>query len=132
VSQENVNALRVVYAEWERGNLRAGRDLLDEQVESVWPTEFPGGGVYHGAAGHERAMREWLSPWENFMLEAEGFSDADDCVVVPFRVRARGRESGVDVDRRWAHIWTMRDGRAVRFEVSLDPEGALKAAGLEG
>ena len=76
-------------------------------------------------------MQEWLSPWDDFRLTVEGFSDADDRVVVPFRVHARGRGSGVEVERRWAHIWTMRDGKAVRFEVTLDPEQALKAVGLE-
>jgi ketosteroid isomerase-like protein len=131
VSQENVEVLRATYAEWEGGNLRAGRDLLDTQIESVWPPEFPSGGVYRGADAHARAMREWLSPWEGFTLRTEGFFAADDRVVVPFSVRARGRESGVEVERRWAHIWTMRDGKAVRFEVSLDPQEALKAVGLE-
>jgi ketosteroid isomerase-like protein len=132
VSQENGEVLRTVYAEWERGNLRAGRDLLDAGIESVWPPEFPSGGVYHGADAHARAMREWLSPWEDFELTAEGFCDADDRVVVPFRVRARGRESGIEVERRWAHIWTMLGGKVMRFEVSLDPDQALKAVGLEG
>jgi ketosteroid isomerase-like protein len=76
-------------------------------------------------------MREWLSDWEDFRLKAEGYFDAEDRVVVPFQVHARGKESGIEVERRWAHIWTMQGGRAVRFEVSLDPADALKAVGLE-
>jgi uncharacterized protein len=130
MSQEDVDVLRPVYEQWEAGNLRAGRDLLDADIESVWPDEFPSGGVYRGPEGHARAMREWLSPWEDFTLAAEGFFDASDRVVVPFRVRARGGESGVQVERRWAHVWTMRRGKAIRFEVFLDPGGALRAAGL--
>jgi ketosteroid isomerase-like protein len=131
VSQENVAVLRPVYEEWEAGNLRAGEQLLDAEIESVWPREFPSGGAYHGRAGHAHAMREWLSPWEDFRLTAEGYFDAADRVVVPFRVHARGKESGIEVERRWAHIWTIRSGKVVRFEVSLDPAEALKAVGLE-
>lgn len=129
MSQENVDVLRPVYEAWEAGDLRAGRELLDAHIQSVWPQEFPSGGVYHGPKGHARAMREWLSPWEDFTLSAEGFYDADDRVVVPFRVRARGKGSGVAVQRRWAHIWTMRGGKAIRFEVSLEPASALRAVG---
>jgi ketosteroid isomerase-like protein len=131
MSQENVDALRPVYQEWEGGNLRAGEDLLDAEIESVWPSEFPSGGTYRGKAGHARAMREWLSPWENFQLSVEGFFAAENRVVVPFRVHARGKESGVEVERRWAHVWTMRSGKAVRFEVCFDPAEALKAVGVE-
>jgi ketosteroid isomerase-like protein len=131
MSQENVELLRSVYEEWERGNLRAGTDLFDPDVESVWPPEFPSGGTYYGVKGHAHAMREWLGPWKDFRLTAEGYFEADDRVVVPFRVHARGGESGVEVERRWAHIWTLRGGKAVRFEVWLDPAKALEAAGLQ-
>jgi ketosteroid isomerase-like protein len=75
-------------------------------------------------------MREWLSAWDDFELEAEGFRDAGDSVVVPFRVRARGKSSGARVDRRWAHVWTFRHGKVVRFEVRLDIAAALAAVGL--
>jgi ketosteroid isomerase-like protein len=62
---------------------------------------------------------------------SEGYFDAEDRVVVPFRVHARGKESGIEVERRWAHIWTMRSGKVARFEVSLHPAETLKAVGLE-
>jgi ketosteroid isomerase-like protein len=131
VSQENIDVLRPIYESWEGGNLRAGDDVLDDRIESVWPPEFPSGGTYRGKAGHREAMRTWLSPWENFRLMGEGFFDVEDQVVVPFRVQARGRGSGIEVERRWAHVWTMRSGKAVRFEVYADPDQALKAVGLE-
>ena len=131
MSQENVELLRPVYEAWGSGDLRAGEELLDPQIQSIWPSEFPSGGIYRGKEAHAEAMREWLSPWEDFRLAAEGFFEAEDRVVVPFRVSARGKESGVEVQRRWAHIWTMRSGKVVRFEVSLDPAEALKAVGLE-
>jgi uncharacterized protein len=130
MSQENVEILRPIYAEWEQGNLKAGTELLAPEIESTWPSEFPSGGTYHGPEGHRRAMREWLSAWAPLQLQAEGFIDAGERVVVPFRVRGHGKGSGIDVDRRFAHVWTMRGGRAVRFEVYLDPDEALESVGL--
>ena len=130
MSQKNVEILRPIYAEWQAGNLAAGTELLDDDIVSVWPSEFPTGGSYRGTEGHARAMREWLSAWKDFHIEAEDFIDAGDSVIVPFRVHARGKGSAVEVERRWAHVWTIRNGKAVRFEVHLDRAEALEAVGL--
>jgi ketosteroid isomerase-like protein len=127
MSRENVELVRSIYDRWAEGDFRAGRELLDPHITTVWAEEFPTAGTYHGPDGHAAAMREWLSAWTEFRLEAERFVDAGDSVVVPFVVRARGLESGVEVERRWAHVWTLHDGRVVRFEVHLDVAEALRA-----
>jgi uncharacterized protein len=130
MSQENVEIVRPIYDSWAEGDFRAGRELFDPDITTVWAQEFPTAGTYHGPQGHAAAMREWLSVWTDLKLEAERFVDAGDSVVVPFVVRARGRESGADVERRWAHVWTLHNSRVVRFEVHLDVKEALKAVGL--
>ena len=131
MSQENVEVLRPIYDRWAEGDFRAGRELFDPNITTVWAQDFPTAGTYHGPRGHAAAMREWLSAWIDLRLEAERFVDAGDSVVVPFLLHARGRESGVEVERRWAHVWTLHKGRVVRFEVHLDLREALKAVGLE-
>ena len=131
MSQENVELLQSIYDRWAAGDFRAGRDLLDPDITTVWAQDFPTAGTYHGPDAHAAAMREWLSAWTDLRLEAERFVDAGESVVVPFVVRARGRESGAEVERRWAHRWTLHHGRVVRFEVHLDVGEALKALGLE-
>ena len=130
MSQENVELLRGVYSSWERGALGAGSELLDPSLTTVWAEEFPTAGTYHGPDEHAAAMREWLRTWDDFELVAEEFIDAGHSVVVPFRVRARGKGSGASVGRRWAHVWTFQEGRVIRFEVHLDLERALAAVGL--
>lgn len=129
MSQQDLDLIKSLYSAWERGNLRAGNELLDESMTTVWAEEFPTAGIYHGPREHARAMREWLSAWDEFQLEAEDFIDAGDSVVVPFRVRARGTGSGARVERTWAHVLTLRNGRIVRFEVHLDVRRALEAVG---
>ena len=47
------------------------------------------------------------------------------------RYIGRGKGSGVDVDTPGAHLWTVKDGRAVRMVVFSDRERALEAAGLQ-
>src|SRR6476661_10398721 len=129
MSKENVATLERVYERWATGEFRAGQELLSPDLTTVWAQDFPTAGTYHGPEGHAAAMREWLSAWTSFRLEPERFIDAGGSVVVPFTVRACGRDSGAEVERRWAHVWTFRDGRVVRLEVHLDVEQALEAVG---
>jgi len=130
MSREIVELVKQLYSRWEQGDLRAGREILDESLTTVWAPGFPTAGIYRGPHEHAGAMREWLGEWDDFALSADEFIDAGDSVVVPFSVRARGKGSGAWVERRWAHVWTLRNGRVVRFEVHLDVDRALEAAGI--
>ena len=133
MSQANVEALRRVYAEWGRGNWRPSFDLYDPEMEWGWSDDFPGlSGVYHDPAERNQRLHEWLSPWEDWRCEAEEYLEHGDHVVVLTRDRGRGKGSGAIVDTKGAHLWTMRDGKAIRLEVFADPARALAAAGISG
>ena len=43
---------------------------------------------------------------------------------------ARGRASGVEVERPFALLWTLRDGKVIRVVWYLTREEALEGAGL--
>jgi ketosteroid isomerase-like protein len=68
--------------------------------------------------------------FEGARVEFEEFIEQGDMVVVIGTLHGRGRGSGADVERRQGYIWTIRDGKAVRFEWFNDPREALEAAGL--
>ena len=57
MSQENVDALRAVYDEWEKGDFRAGGDLLDPDVLFMPRTELTDAGRYLGPEGMAEFMR---------------------------------------------------------------------------
>jgi uncharacterized protein len=130
VARDDVEALKAVCAEWGRGNFWTP-DIFDPVIELVWATEMPDlqGGEFRGLAGVEAAMREWLEVWEGCRWEAEEFIPVDDGVLVLFIARGRGKGSDVEVEARWAHRWTMRDGRAVRLEGYADRDRALATVG---
>jgi uncharacterized protein len=131
MSQENVDSLRKVYAEWSKGNFRPVTDVYGPDTEWGWSEEFPGleGVVREPAAKSERAVR-WLSSWEEWRVEPEDFLASGNHVVVLCRYTGRGKGSGVDVDTHGAHLWTFREGKAIRFEVFSSRGRALEAAGL--
>ena len=51
-------------------------------------------------------------------------------VVVTAHYFGRGRTSGVEVDMRHWHVWTLDDGKAVRWRILGTRAEALEAVGL--
>jgi ketosteroid isomerase-like protein len=128
----DVEALRRVYAEWGRGNFRPRPDVYADDMEWGWSDEFPGlERVSHDPSLRSRRLREFLSQWEDWRCEAEDYVQDGEFVVVLCRYRGRGKESGVEVDTRGAHLWTMRDGKVVRLEVFSSRRRALEVIGHE-
>ncbi len=131
LNENNVEVLKPVYEQWSQGNFRPVTDAYGADLEWGWSEEFPGlAGVERGAEGQSEKLVTWLKTWEDWRCEAEEYRTKDDLVVVLCRYVGRGKGSGVDVDTPGAHLWTVRDGRAVRMIVFSDRERALEAAGL--
>ena len=69
--------------------------------------------------------------FNDYSVEIQEFIDAGETtVVVPVRISARGKGSGVNIRTRVAHLWTLRDGKLIRGEVFESMEEALEAAGV--
>jgi uncharacterized protein len=130
MSQENVDALRPVYDEWAKGNFEPQFSVYAPDMQWGYSSEFPESGMAVEIGQKSGRLRDFLSPWERWLCEAEEYIDAGDRVVVFTQYRGTGKESGVEVDTRGAHVWTMRDGKAVRLEVFSARRRALEAAGL--
>jgi uncharacterized protein len=128
MSKENVEVVRRGYAELSRTG-EFSWELVDPEVEVHDLPLTPDSGAYYGHAGLREAMRNVELAFEDVRFEAEDFLDAGDDVVVLVRMIGRGKGSGVEVDARIAHVWTLREGKGVRVRV-LDRDDALEAAGL--
>ena len=74
-----------------------------------------------------RASRE---TFEDFHFNPQEFFEKGDKIVVILRMTGIGRSSGVPVEERIAHLWTVEDGRAVALQAYTSPADALEAAGL--
>jgi uncharacterized protein len=130
MSQENVELVRGGHEAFARGDVDAVLGGLDPEIEVRPPREFPGEDSYHGHAGFLAYSERWVGSWEEYRLIPEEFIDAGDRVVVAYRAVGRGKGSGIEVETRMAHVWTIREGKAVRLEMFRTPAEALEAAGL--
>jgi hypothetical protein len=73
---------------------------------------------------------QMMDAFEDVHYEIEDLRDLGDQIVIRVRGSARGRGSGIQVDGTLGHVWTLRGGKAARFDVYGTWEEALKAAGL--
>jgi 2-(1,2-epoxy-1,2-dihydrophenyl)acetyl-CoA isomerase len=132
MAEADVAIVRELYAHWERGDFGPeAAALLDPEV--VYTRAAGGAGIngkWHGVDETWRACVEWLTAFEGLHIEAERFTDLGDGRVLVFdRHVAQGRDSGVGVDHGLGHIFTVRDGRVVRWDGYWERAEALQAAG---
>jgi ketosteroid isomerase-like protein len=130
MAQEDIDRMRAGYEAMGRGDFQAVLDLMDPDIELTDRPEIPDPQTYRGRDGVMAALQRNVDSFDEFELIPESFRENGDRIVVTLLMRGRGRVSGVPVEDRLAHLWTLRDGRAVECQVYSDPDDALRAAGL--
>jgi ketosteroid isomerase-like protein len=132
MSQENVEVCKRAFeALGVRRDAEASLPYVDPDVE--FRSAIIGGAEGNIFRGHE-GVREWIAEsdatFAELRLEPEEWRDLGDNVLLIGRLRARGRESGVEIDSAIAWLSTVRGGRVVHSVGYLNPQEALEAAGL--
>jgi ketosteroid isomerase-like protein len=130
---ENLDLVRSIVADWERGDYSRA-DWADPEVEFVF-ADGPSAGRWTGLAGMAEANRDWLNAWASVRQEVDEYRELDaDRVLVLHRFIARGKGSGVNLQHvrgDAAAVFEMRDGRVVRIVHYFDREHLRADLGLE-
>ncbi|HWX98024.1 MAG TPA: nuclear transport factor 2 family protein [Solirubrobacteraceae bacterium] len=123
MSPENLELVRTIYRRWGEGESTS--DLIDPELEYVNPPYA----VESGTRRDRRALGDIREVYPDFRVEPERFVDAGDEIVVIGTARGTSA-SGLEAQWRQGYVWTVRDGRAVRFRWFNRPEEALEAVGI--
>ena len=127
---ENLDLVRSIYAAYERGDFRTPADEFAPDFEWVQLRAVVEPGTHRGLEARDRAFRSIFEVYENFRIEPEEYIDAGDRVIVVARSHGTARGSGMQLDQRFAYVWTVRDGKPVRMEQYASRDEALKALAL--
>ena len=130
MSQEDVAVVQSAYEAFRRGDVQAIFALLHPEIELYQSEWVPWGGKYKG---HEEAgyFFSKLTQTIDSMVEPDQFIDHEEGHVVAVghtrgSVRATRREFEVPI----VHVWTIREGKAVKFEAYIDTLQMRVALGL--
>ena len=121
----NMEALQRGYEALNRGDVSVVLELLDPDIEWHEPSPSPDAGTHTGRDSFEHFFRSWIDSFDGFRVEPEQVVARGDRLIAIVHQSGRGRASGVRVNARLAHVWTIKDGKAVRWESVADPNEAL-------
>ena len=124
-----VDIVRRSYEAFARDDMDGVLADMHPDIEWHQAQGLPHGGYYRGIDEVRRNIfdpldEEW---WDEFGADAEEFLDAGDQVVVLGRYRGVAKTTRKKLDVPFVHVWTLRDGRAVRFRQFLDTAGWVAA-----
>jgi ketosteroid isomerase-like protein len=132
LADEDIEVVRRVWDAFTRGDEPEFRKELHPDVVAI-----PFGAALEGKAyrGHEGVLGWWkneiLVTWEQFEVHAEHFERVGDKLLVTGRWKARGIESGVDLDLPATWVVEVRDGKVAYWQTYTDREQARRDIGLD-
>ncbi len=128
----NLDLVRSIYAAWERGDF-----TWAEWAHPEFEYEDADGPLGGGTGDFDQTLqgvREFLSGWEDFRLEADGFRELDDERVLALERRSgRSKTSGLDLGQMrtsGARLFYIHEGKVSRTVVYFDRDLALADLGL--
>ena len=132
MSQENVEIVRTTLDAFAAGDRDRMLASIDPEVVIDGSRRVLNPATYVGVDGVRQMLADMDETWEDLRIEQREFIDAGDRVAVIGRLMGKGKGSGVEVERPVnGQVWTVRNGRIVRFEFGFtDRDATLEAVGL--
>ncbi|MGH9900783.1 MAG: nuclear transport factor 2 family protein [Pyrinomonadaceae bacterium] len=132
MSQENVSTVRGMYEAFARGDIPVIIGALDPRVE-WWEAEnfiYADKNPYVGPqAVLEGVFMRIGDEWEKFLVSPEEVLDAGDTIIGHGYYSGTYKKNGESVRAQFAHLFTFRGGKIVKFQQYTDTAQFLRAVG---
>jgi ketosteroid isomerase-like protein len=127
---ENLDLVRSIYADWERGDFSSA-EWAHPEIEYV-VRDGPEPGTWTGIAAMADSLHDQLRALANLRVEVIELRElGDECVVALVQFRASGKTSAVEVTKEGAELFYIRGPRVTRLVAYWDRARALADLGLE-
>jgi ketosteroid isomerase-like protein len=137
-SQENLmvaeRGLAAINETYRSGDLDAWRRHVEEVFDPGVVLESETGAFTEGRwQGHDGAIAfvtNQMEVFEDMWLRIdEYFEPYENCLIVPVTFGGRARHTGIELELHPVHVFILRDGKAVRWQIFPDREQADAAVG---
>jgi ketosteroid isomerase-like protein len=101
---------------------------LAPNVEWTEAAGFPYGGTYRGVDEIvQNVLARLGSEWEGFKADVENLHDAGDTIIATGFYRGTSRKTNRPMEASFAHVFSLKDGKVVRFVQYVDSRKAWEA-----
>ena len=115
------------YEAFGRGDIPGVLEKFDENVDWNVSEAVPHGGHFEGREAVGGFFQGLGERWEDFGIEIDDFVDGGDTVVGVGRAHGNLKGTG-QAGYGFTHVFTVQDGRVVRFREYVDPDATLRSA----
>ncbi len=131
MSEEDVSTLGRAYEAFNRGDIEGALQAFDPEIEWHEPEGGPqAAGIFRGTEAVVSGVFGTIPEhWEEFQADPHDFIDAGEHIVVLGHYRGRAKGDGGALDAQFAHVWRMRNGKAVHFANYADTMMWARAMG---
>ena len=124
-TEQRISILRAAYAAFNRGDIDAAVQSLAPDIDWTEPTEFPGGGSYHGRDGAKKYLTNSRASVAEVISEPEQFIPAGGRIVVFVYARVRPKDSTTWQEVRLADVYLFRDLTPIQMHAFANRQQAL-------
>ena len=123
MAEENKKTVQGMYEAFGRGDIATVLAALDPDIE-WWEAEnfiYADGNPYIGPQGVLQGVFARLGvEWEGFSVSPKEVLDAGETVIGHGYYSGKFRQTGRDVKAQFAHLFTFRNGKIVKFQQYTD------------
>jgi ketosteroid isomerase-like protein len=130
VSQEDVAVVRSAYEAFRRGDVQAIFALLHPEIEFYQSKRVPWGGKYKGHEEVGYFFSKLIETIESRVAPDQFIDDEEGHVVTVGHTRGSIRATGREFEVPAVHVWTIREGKVMKFEAYIDAFQMRVALGL--
>ena len=116
-----LNKIKAVYEAFAKSDIPGVLGVLSADIAWTEAEGFPYGGTYHGPkAVLEGVFMRLGSEWIGFAAVPHEFIDGGDTIVVLGKYSGTYKKTNKSFQADFAHVWKLREGKAVRFVQYVD------------
>jgi ketosteroid isomerase-like protein len=116
VSQENLAVVREIYRAFAEHRFPAAY-LAEDFAWETHPDQ-PGAATHVGHQAVRAYFRDWVGGWYDVQSNVERLIDRGDEIVALIHGSYRLSPDGQPLESHYAHVWTLRSGKAVHVRAT--------------